>query len=95
MAIFMAFYTLSCKCVSAVLVLNMCDCSPSNTQVQQDPKGSMAIFMAFYTLSVVLMFPCMIMQVICGALYGFMRGFLVRLCVCVCVYLVWVSWCVV
>eukprot|EP00200_Dunaliella_tertiolecta_P006651 CAMPEP_0202357512 /NCGR_PEP_ID=MMETSP1126-20121109/11511_1 /ASSEMBLY_ACC=CAM_ASM_000457 /TAXON_ID=3047 /ORGANISM="Dunaliella tertiolecta, Strain CCMP1320" /LENGTH=272 /DNA_ID=CAMNT_0048950411 /DNA_START=242 /DNA_END=1060 /DNA_ORIENTATION=+ len=45
--------------------------------VQQDPSGSLHLFMAAYTLSVVLLFPCMIMQVISGALYGFTKGFMV------------------
>ncbi len=47
--------------------------------VQSDPWGTVHVFMLFYTSAVVLLFPCMILQVISGALYGFWFGF-------------WVSW---
>lgn len=45
--------------------------------VQNDPYGTLHVFMVFYASSVVLLFPCMIMQVISGALYGFWVGLLV------------------
>lgn len=45
--------------------------------VQSDPWGTAHVFLAVYALSVVLLFPCMIMQVISGALYGFWMGLLV------------------
>ena len=37
----------------------------------------MHVFLAVYSLSVVLLFPCMVMQLISGALYGFWMGFMV------------------
>eukprot|EP00195_Chlamydomonas_chlamydogama_P007023 CAMPEP_0202892994 /NCGR_PEP_ID=MMETSP1392-20130828/2653_1 /ASSEMBLY_ACC=CAM_ASM_000868 /TAXON_ID=225041 /ORGANISM="Chlamydomonas chlamydogama, Strain SAG 11-48b" /LENGTH=252 /DNA_ID=CAMNT_0049577161 /DNA_START=593 /DNA_END=1351 /DNA_ORIENTATION=- len=45
--------------------------------IQDDPWGTLHVFMVFYAASVVLLFPCMIMQVISGALYGFWVGLLV------------------
>lgn len=48
--------------------------------VQEDPIGSLHVFFVVYTLSVILFFPCMIMQVISGALYGFGVGFFVSWC---------------
>eukprot|EP00197_Chlamydomonas_leiostraca_P006495 CAMPEP_0202868928 /NCGR_PEP_ID=MMETSP1391-20130828/11405_1 /ASSEMBLY_ACC=CAM_ASM_000867 /TAXON_ID=1034604 /ORGANISM="Chlamydomonas leiostraca, Strain SAG 11-49" /LENGTH=292 /DNA_ID=CAMNT_0049549159 /DNA_START=165 /DNA_END=1040 /DNA_ORIENTATION=- len=45
--------------------------------VQEDPYGSLHVFFVVYTLSVVLLFPCMVMQVISGALYGFWMGMVV------------------
>jgi uncharacterized membrane protein YdjX (TVP38/TMEM64 family) len=45
--------------------------------IQNDPSGTVHVYLTFYTLSVVLLFPCMIMQVISGALYGFWIGLLV------------------
>ena len=45
--------------------------------IQDDPYGSLPLFLLFYTLSVVLLFPCMLMQIISGAVYGFWNGLLV------------------
>lgn len=45
--------------------------------VQNDPGGTVHVFLLFYTLAVVLLFPCMILQVVSGALYGFWVGMLV------------------
>lgn len=47
------------------------------SQVKDDPYGTLPVFFFAYALSVVLLFPCMIMQVISGALYGFWMGFMV------------------
>jgi uncharacterized membrane protein YdjX (TVP38/TMEM64 family) len=46
-------------------------------QVQADPYGYLHTFLLVYTLSVVLLFPCMILQVMSGALYGFWMGMVV------------------
>jgi uncharacterized membrane protein YdjX (TVP38/TMEM64 family) len=47
---------------------------PLAMQVQHDPFGYLSAFLVMYTLSVVVLFPCMILQVISGALYGFWGG---------------------
>lgn len=44
--------------------------------VQNDPAGTAPVFLVVYAASVVLLFPCMIMQVISGAVYGFWLGLL-------------------
>eukprot|EP00798_Chlamydomonas_sp_ICE-L_P010152 gene10152-8055_t len=46
-------------------------------QVEVDRWGSLQKFVSVYTAAVVLLFPCMILQVVSGALYGFWYGFLV------------------
>ncbi len=50
---------------------------PPPPQVESDPYGSLPAFLVAYTVSVVVLFPCMIMQVMSGALYGFWMGLVV------------------
>eukprot|EP00798_Chlamydomonas_sp_ICE-L_P015754 gene15754-21877_t len=47
--------------------------------VQEDRWGSLQHFVLVYAVAVVLLFPCMVLQVVSGALYGFWFG-------------LWVSW---
>ncbi|KAL6759383.1 snare associated Golgi protein-domain-containing protein [Haematococcus lacustris] len=46
-------------------------------KVQSDPYGSLHLFLLLYIASVILLFPCMVLQVMSGALYGFWMGLLV------------------
>ncbi|GAX74592.1 hypothetical protein CEUSTIGMA_g2040.t1 [Chlamydomonas eustigma] len=44
--------------------------------IQSDPWGTAHIFIIGYAASVVIFFPCMILQVVSGSLYGFWSGVL-------------------
>mmetsp|Transcript_12836 Transcript_12836/g.22638 ORF Transcript_12836/g.22638 Transcript_12836/m.22638 type:complete len:320 (-) Transcript_12836:267-1226(-) len=45
--------------------------------VQTDPYGYIHMFTVTYAVSVVVLFPCMLMQLLSGALYGFWMGLVV------------------
>lgn len=52
-------------------------CTWSCLQIQGNPYGYLHSFLVAYTMSVIFLFPCMIVQVISGALYGFWMGLLI------------------